>query len=136
MSTKPEEQTTAEESKKEITLDEALRETGFGKFNWAVIILCGMTISSVFMESVSINIILPLAQCDLELQPMHKGCLSGITKVGVLTSSFVWGYLADTKGRKFVMAGPMLIAASFSVLSVFAPNFWVLLLLRLLNGIL
>jgi MFS transporter, VNT family, synaptic vesicle glycoprotein 2 len=135
MNTKPEEPT-AEESRKEITIDDALRETGFGKFNWGVIILCGMTISSVFMESVSINIILPLAQCDLELTSVDKGWLSGITKVGVLTSSYFWGYLADTQGRKAVMAVPMLIAAFFSVLSSFSTSFGMLMILRLLNGIL
>lgn len=135
MDTKSEEPA-GENSKKEITIDEALAQIGFGKFNWGVIILCGMTISSVFLESVSINIILPLAQCDLNLTSVDKGWLSGITKVGVLTSSYFWGYLADTQGRKAVMAIPMLIAAFFSLLSSFAPSFWILLILRLINGIL
>lgn len=125
-----------DEEKRSMTLDAALKEIGFGIFNVGVIILCGFAIACVFMETVSINVILPLAACDLNLSDSDKGLLSGIGKVGVIASTYVWGYLADTRGRKFVTVIPLLIAGSFSVMSSFANSFWVLMVLRLLNGVL
>lgn len=82
-----------------VTLEDALEKTGFGKFNYGIIILTGAILGSVFLETVSINFILPIAQCDLMLTTSDKGILSGIGFVGIIISSHFWGFMADTRGE-------------------------------------
>lgn len=120
-----------------LTLDDAtLKKIGFGKFNYVFIILSGLSFACVLMESLSVSIILPLAQCELNLSIADRGWLNGINLMGIMLASYFWGYYADKKGRKYVVGIPLMIAAGFSVLSSFSASFWSLLILRLLNGIL
>lgn len=118
------------------TLDDALAKTGFGKFNYLLIFLCGAILGCVFLETVGINFILPVAQCDLELENLDKAILSAIGFVGMIVSSHLWGFLADTRGRKTVMVPTLFIAFAITIVSSFATSFWFMVLLRFLNGFL
>lgn len=118
------------------TLDNALSQIGFGKFNYIVILLTGISLSCVFFETVSINIILPIAQCDLDLSTQQKSMLSSVGFLGIILSSHMWGFLADTKGRKSVIIPTLFMASLLSFVSCFAKSFEFLLFLRLLNGVL
>lgn len=119
-----------------VTLEEALEKTGFGKFNYALIVLTGAILGCVFLETVSINIVLPVAQCDLNLTNQNKGVLSGIGFLGIIVSSHLWGFLADTRGRKTVIVPTLFIAFVISIISSFVKSFWLLVLLRFFNGFL
>lgn len=55
---------------------------------------------------------------------------------GIIASSFLWGYLADTKGRQIVIKWSLLLAFIASVASSFSNDFWSLLILRFLTGFL
>lgn len=117
-------------------INHALLLVGFGNFNYLLIFLTGLSLACVFMELICINIVLPLAQCDLNLSTTDKSWLSCIAMIGIICSSHFWGFIADTRGRKNVIYLPLLIAAFFSLLSSLATSFWFLLILRFLNGIL
>lgn len=117
-------------------LDDAIGKTGFGKFNYFLIILSGAILGCVFLETVSINFILPVAQCDLNLENYDKAVLSAIGFVGMIVSSHLWGFLADTRGRKAVMVPTLFIAFAITIVSSFATTFWFMVLLRFLNGFL
>lgn len=119
-----------------VKLDDALAQVGFGKFNYILILLTGVSLGCVFLETVCINIILPVAQCDLDLSTQDKGMLSAIGFVGIILSSHLWGFLADTKGRKTVIVPTLFVAFVISLISSFAKSFWFLLLMRFLNGFL
>jgi MFS transporter, VNT family, synaptic vesicle glycoprotein 2 len=119
-----------------VTLEEALDRTGFGKFNYALIILSGAVLGCVFLETVSINFILPVAQCDLNLTTSDKGVLSAVGFIGIIVSSHLWGFLADTRGRKTVIVPTLFIAFGITIVSSFISNFKVLVVLRFLNGFL
>lgn len=119
-----------------VTLENALDLTGFGKFNYGLIVLTGAILGCVFLETVGINFILPVAQCDLNLTNQNKGILSAIGFIGIIVSSHLWGFLADTKGRKTVIVPTLLIAFVITIISSFVKSFWILVLLRFLNGVL
>jgi MFS transporter, VNT family, synaptic vesicle glycoprotein 2 len=123
-------------SETHVTLEDALTKTTFGKFNYALILLTGAILGCVFLETVSINFILPVAQCDLNLTNQDKGILSAIGFIGIIVSSHLWGFLADTRGRKTVIVPTLLTAFVITIFSSFAKSFWVLVLLRFLNGFL
>lgn len=119
-----------------VTLEDALAKTGFGKFNYILIVLTGAILGCVFLETVSINVILPVAQCDLELTTQDKGLLSTVGFIGIIVSSHLWGFLADTRGRKTIIVPTLLIAFGITIVSSFVQTFWLLIVLRFLNGFL
>ena len=118
-----------------VTLEDALEKIGFGKFNYTLIIVTGAIVGCVFLETISINYILPVAQCDLNMSNQDKGILSGIGFVGIIVSSHLWGFLADTRGRKAVIVPTLLFAFLLTVISSLTKSFWLLVLLRFLNGV-
>jgi MFS transporter, VNT family, synaptic vesicle glycoprotein 2 len=126
----------AEDRQSHVTLEGGLKKTGFGKFNYGLIVLTGAILGCVFLETVSINFILPVAQCDLNLTSRDKGVLSGVAFMGIIVSSHLWGFLADTRGRKTVIVPTLMVAFVISMISSFTKSFWVLVVLRFLTGIL
>lgn len=119
-----------------VTLDDALARTGFGKFNYILIVLTGAVLGCVFLETVSINVILPVAQCDLEMTTQNKSLLSTVGFVGLIVSSHLWGFLADTRGRKTIIIPSLFIAFCITIISSFTQSFWLFVVLRFLNGFL
>ncbi|XP_011199788.3 synaptic vesicle glycoprotein 2B [Bactrocera dorsalis] len=90
------------EQKKDAPADfeTAMEVSGFGTFNILLLICaCPAAIATV-AETSTMSFILPSAECDLKLTLLHKGLLNAITYAGMISSAVMWGYLADTKGRK------------------------------------
>lgn len=50
-------------------------------------------------------------------------------------SSYFWGYMVDTKGRRKIMLPTLLIAFLISLVSSFAQNFYQFAALRFANGL-
>lgn len=88
------------------------------------------------METCGIGFVLPVSQCDLNLTADQKGILAAATFFGIICSSHLWGYMADTKGRRCVIKPTLLIAFISSVLSTFTNNFYVMAAMRFINGFL
>ncbi|XP_037044114.1 synaptic vesicle glycoprotein 2B-like [Bradysia coprophila] len=121
-------------SSSNVSLEDALERTGYGKFNWILIILSGAILAAVLLETVPINLMLPVAQCDLQMTNQDKGLLSAIGFVGIIVSSHLWGFLADTRGRKKIIVTSLFIAFFTTVISTFTQSYCLLVVLRFLNG--
>lgn len=121
-------------SKDAITLSEALEKTGFGVFNYVLILLGGLLLICTFFETGLIGFILPVAECDLKMTNQEKGILSAVGYAGIISSAHLWGFLADTKGRRAVIMPTVLISSIVSIVSSFSHRFWLLVVLRFLNG--
>lgn len=87
-------------------------------------------------ETVSIVYVLPVLRCDLDVTTKQKGILAGAGFFGVLSASHLWGFLADTKGRRRVIQPTLFVAFSISLIGSFVENFYVFAALRYLNGFL
>lgn len=119
-----------------VTFEDAITRSGFGLFNYVFIIMAGGLMACAFIELTSINFILPIAQCDLDLSTSDKGILSAIGYVGIILSSHLWGFLADTRGRRATLIPTLLIATLATIASSLVNNFWLLVFLRFVNGFL
>lgn len=53
---------------------------------------------------------------------------------GMVIGSYFWGCLADTKGRKVVLIGALLMDGVVGLLSSIAQVYWLFMLLRFFNG--
>lgn len=126
----------ADKSIKLLEFEDAIKKTGFGKFNYVLMTLAGGLMSCAFIELTSVNYVLAIAQCDLVMESSDKGILSAIGYVGVILSSYLWGFLSDTKGRKKTLVPTLLVAFTATFASSLVNNFWLLVFLRFLNGFL
>ena len=56
--------------------------SGYGKFHYFLLIVCGFVSTSEEMDVISMSFILPSAQCDLNLNTHSKGWLNSIIFIG------------------------------------------------------
>uniref|UniRef100_A0A182SEA1 Major facilitator superfamily (MFS) profile domain-containing protein n=1 Tax=Anopheles maculatus TaxID=74869 RepID=A0A182SEA1_9DIPT len=116
------------------TYSEALAIVGQGWFHTLLMFVTGLCLMSVINETVNVGFIISAAECDLDLTFSDKGILNGAGFLGVVSSSYVWGFLSDTWGRRRVLLLASTGALITSVLSTFAPHVWVLIGARFLVG--
>ncbi|XP_058058028.1 synaptic vesicle glycoprotein 2B-like [Anopheles bellator] len=117
-----------------VKLDEALLMTRFGIYNLCLIAISGTILASVLLETLGISYVLPVAECDLLLTTKEKGVLSAISFAGIISSSHLWGFLADTQGRRAVILPTLFLAFTSTVVSSFTTSFWLITTMRFLTG--
>lgn len=111
-------------------------QLGFGLFNYFVISVSGLILYAVVLETCAILYVMPVSQCDMRLSASQKGVLTGTAFFGVICSSHLWGYLADTKGRHCVIQPTLFIAFILTISCSFVQNFYVFITLRFFSGFL
>ncbi|CAH0673812.1 unnamed protein product [Spodoptera exigua] len=104
------------------SLDDAMLLSGFGIYNISHMLMSGVILLGMIMQSLALGYILPAAQCDLDLTLQQRGWLSAIPFLAIILTSYLWGWLADTQGRRPVMLFSMMISAVFSAFASFAPD--------------
>lgn len=52
-----------------------------------------------------------------------------------MVGGYMWGYLADQRGRRRVLVMSLSVNSVFGALASGAPSFWLFLLLRFISGI-
>ncbi|XP_050075761.1 synaptic vesicle glycoprotein 2B [Anopheles maculipalpis] len=117
------------------TYSEALAVVGQGWFHTLLMFVTGLCLMSVINETVNVGFIISAAECDLDLTFSDKGVLNGAGFLGVVSSSYIWGFLSDTWGRRRVLLLASTGALITSVLSTFSPHVWVLIGARFLVGV-
>lgn len=95
-----------------------------------------MILYAVVMETSGVIFLIPVAQCDLNLTTSRKGILGGASLFGIICSSHLWGYLADTKGRRAVIQPTLCVAFILSFSASFVKDFYIFAALKFLNGFL
>ncbi|CAG9805510.1 unnamed protein product [Chironomus riparius] len=123
-----------EKSEEKVNFDEAIRLTGYGKFNYFIVIISGVVLSAVLLETLSISFVLPVAENDLDLSTEDKGIVSSVAYAGIIASSHISGFLADTKGRRLVIMLSLLLSFGCTLISSFVSNFWIFTAMRFLCG--
>lgn len=143
------------------TFDESLDIIGFGRMQIGVLLVCGLIIMTVLTETMGMGLIMTAAYCDMELSDARKGIISSVTFIGwfvygvwrivvrsyadvrfgwrwtgILVSSQVWGFLADTRGRRRVILATMLAANVCTVISSFSTGFTMFVVARFFTGVL
>ncbi|XP_063243862.1 synaptic vesicle glycoprotein 2B-like isoform X3 [Bacillus rossius redtenbacheri] len=78
--------------------------------------------------------LLPAAQCDFNMTAQQKGLLGSIALIGVICSSQLWGYLADSLGRKKIIVFTLAMDAVCGIASSLAPDFYSFLIVRFFGG--
>lgn len=90
----------------------------------------------VVVENVNIGFVLPYIKCEMPITTTEQGFLNSVGYIGIVISSHLWGFLADTTGRRRVLLISMGGSFTCALLSAFSFNVITLILTRLLVGIL
>lgn len=124
-----------EGAQRRLTYEEAVEEAGFGFFHWLLLVVCGWANASDAVEILCVSFLLPTARCDLLLSSSDMGLLTASIFLGMMVGGYLWGYLADQRGRRRVLIVSLAINGVFGGIASFAPWFWLFLLLRFISGI-
>lgn len=116
--------------------EDALSYIGMGKVHYFLTLITGLIITASMTETMGMNLIIKSAECDLLLTSSEKGFLSSVGYLGITLMAFFWGYLSDTRGRRDIMKWTLFCASIASILSSFAPNFLIFVLIRFFVGLL
>ncbi|XP_050463756.1 synaptic vesicle glycoprotein 2B-like [Cataglyphis hispanica] len=112
----------------------AITSAGMGKFQYLLILGIIPVSWGSSIDTANMSMILPSAECDLGLSLFNKGLLNAIVYVGMVLSGFVWGYLADVKGRKKIILYGYMADGICSILTGFSQNFETLVFFKFLSG--
>ncbi|XP_030281248.1 synaptic vesicle glycoprotein 2C [Sparus aurata] len=122
-------------AQRRLTYEEAVEEAGFGLFHWLLLVVCGWANASDAVEILCVSFLLPTARCDLSLSSSDMGLLTASIFLGMMMGGYLWGYLADQRGRCRVLVVSLTINGVFGGLASLAPWFWLFLLMRFISGI-
>nr|XP_022914695.1 synaptic vesicle glycoprotein 2B [Onthophagus taurus] len=114
--------------------EEAIEHTGYGKFHYILLAICGLVSTSEEMDVISLSFILPSAECDLHLTTENKGWLNSIIFIGMMAGAYCWGSVADSLGRKKVLIVISFVNALCIIASSFSQSYEMFMLFRFLNG--
>jgi putative MFS transporter len=118
-----------------ISIDEALDRAGTGAFQRRLLGIFGLVWTADAMQVLAVGFTAASIAATFGLtvpQALQTGTLFFL---GMLIGAYGFGRLADKVGRRRVLILTVACDAVFGVLSIFAPSFAVLLVLRFLTGI-
>ena len=117
-----------------LTIDEALDRAGAGTYQKRLIGIFGLVWTADAMQVLAVGFTAASIAATFGLtvpQALQTGTLFFL---GMLVGAIGFGRLADRIGRRNVLIVTVLADAIFGTLSIFAPDFTILLLLRFLTG--
>ncbi|KAI3385162.1 hypothetical protein SNEBB_000043 [Seison nebaliae] len=112
-----------------------VEDISFGKFQWLLLVICGIANSSDAVEMLCISFILPIIECDLNINSTMKGYLITALFLGMMCGSFIWGSLADIYGRKRILIIAMIFNTISALASTFPNDFYLFTFIRFLAGL-
>lgn len=118
-----------------MSVSEALDRIGWGRFQRKLMWICGASWAADAMEVLLIGFAIPSLIADWGISRAQGGQLASSLFLGMLVGAWMWGMLSDYIGRKFGFVATIAIDSLFGLLSAFAPNFLILLILRFFTGL-
>ncbi|XP_028026091.1 putative transporter svop-1 [Bombyx mandarina] len=107
-----------------VSFEDALTMTGYGKFNLLMFTVCSSVITGMVFEVFSVSYLVPASACELNTTSTQQGIMAGIPLTGVIMTSHIWGYLADTRGRRKILSICMSIGFIAGSIAAFSPD-WI-----------
>ncbi|CAJ1070556.1 synaptic vesicle 2-related protein [Xyrichtys novacula] len=112
------------------TVEDALEAFGYGKFQWKICLLTGLSWIGDAMEMMILSILAPELHCEWRLPGYQVALITSVVFIGTGISSPIWGNVSDKYGRRVGLIMCMCWTLFYGLLSAFAPVYGWLLLLR------
>ncbi|XP_063893868.1 synaptic vesicle 2-related protein [Helicoverpa armigera] len=111
-----------------VPFETALDRAGFGLYSYIMTSLAGFAIISFACVVYASTIIVPSSACELETTTSQQGLLAAGPVVGSTLGGIMWGYLADTRGRRKMILVGLLGGITFNLIAAISVN-WVMLMI-------
>ncbi|XP_046678065.1 synaptic vesicle glycoprotein 2B-like [Homalodisca vitripennis] len=118
----------------DVDFEKAMEIAGYGKFSAFVILVSGLSLCVPMLGAMDVSYLLPTAQCDLDLSSERKGLLGSAYFIGIIAASHLSGFLADTRGRRYILVRGTSLNVIVYIFGSMAPNVWLFVLLKILSG--
>jgi putative MFS transporter len=119
---------------KSITLDQALDRAGAGRYQRRLIGIFGLVWTADAMQVLAVGFTAASIAATFGLTVPEALQTGTVFFLGMLLGAIGFGRLADRIGRRSVLITTVACDALFGTLSIFAPDFTILLVLRFLTG--
>ncbi|KAM3956099.1 uncharacterized protein ACR2FA_009946 isoform 1-T1 [Aphomia sociella] len=116
----------------DIPFEEALERTGNGLYNILLLLTCSLLLLAIGVDLFGFTLVVATA-CDLQLTVSQKGVLASLPFAGIILVSYFWGYISDTRGRRFTLVVSMQVSFVLSCLCSISPHWIVLGFLKFLS---
>ena len=116
------------------TVQEAVDQIGFGRFQKRLLGVCGVTWAADAAEVLLLGFALPAIIAEFGISTAQGGLIATATFAGMLVGAWFWGTISDYVGRRAGFQLTVLIFALFGLLSAFSPSWEWLLVLRFITG--
>ncbi|XP_055682621.1 synaptic vesicle glycoprotein 2C-like isoform X2 [Lutzomyia longipalpis] len=116
------------------SFEEAISATGFGLYNILLVATSLIWFSASLNITTSPGLIMPIAQCDLDLDLDRKGWLNSIVYLGMIFGASIWGVVGDMFGRKIIITGGLFLLGTFNILYGFTTSYYMLVILEFFAG--
>ncbi|XP_076452194.1 synaptic vesicle 2-related protein-like [Babylonia areolata] len=116
------------------TIEQAIDQIGFGRFQVKLSIMTGFVWMSDAMEMMILAVLAPALHCIWQLTGLEEAAITIFVFCGMTSTSGLWGSLCDNYGRKTGLVMSSLVTVYFGLLSAFSPNLMWMLILRGLAG--
>lgn len=116
------------------TIQQAIDNIGFGRFQVKLSILTGVAWMADAMEMMILSILSPALHCDWQIDSWKQALITTMVFAGMMCSSSIWGSISDKYGRKSELILCSVFTCYFGILSAFSPTFIWMLILRGMVG--
>eukprot|EP00045_Choanoeca_perplexa_P010210 m.102744 g.102744 ORF g.102744 m.102744 type:complete len:570 (-) comp15194_c0_seq1:68-1777(-) len=125
-----------EVTKVTIEYEDALEKIGIGRYQVMLLLLCGWANAADAVEMLGISfIITTTAECDFKMSEAKKGWVTSMLFLGMMFGGWLWGNLADSRGRRGMLIAALLLNFVASGASAFAPSYTAFLAFRFFSGL-
>jgi len=105
-----------------MTVQEAIDQIGFGRFQKRLLGVCGVTWAADAAEVLLLGFALPSIIGEFRISAAQGGLIATATFAGMLVGAWFWGTISDYVGRRTGFQMTVLIFAVFGLLSALAPS--------------
>ncbi|GAA5866253.1 hypothetical protein JCM1840_004056 [Sporobolomyces johnsonii] len=104
-------------------LDQTLESIGMGRYQYQLLVLCGLGWAADNMWLQGVAVVLPRVQEHFGIADRWIGLLSTSIFAGMMVGAWGWGSYSDARGRVAAFNLTLLLTSVFGLASAFAPNF-------------
>ncbi|XP_077284890.1 synaptic vesicle glycoprotein 2B-like [Arctopsyche grandis] len=122
------------ENQTKIDYEEALENTGIGKFNYIVLFVCSLGLLSNGIQNGISAYLLPSLQCEFNISSSEMALMNVMFMIGGILSAYIWGIFANLVGRKSVIVLAFYADFLTTLVGSFSQGYTFLLFTRLLCG--